>query len=109
MKFVTTKETEYQRKMRELKEFPENHLHKDLNELHACCMITPGDGGTPALDLSLIQAHSDYCAVGFNGGSRCDVLDGPCACGAWHKLKENRKGLTPLGQKLRKKLLGKTK
>ena len=21
---------------------------------------------------------------GFNEGTRCDVSDGPCACGAWH-------------------------
>jgi len=24
-----------------------------------------------------------------NGGIRCDVDDGPCACGAWHKQPEN--------------------
>jgi len=23
---------------------------------------------------------------GYNGGQGCDVLDGPCACGAWHKM-----------------------
>lgn len=23
-----------------------------------------------------------------NGGTRCDTLDGPCACGAWHSYAE---------------------
>jgi hypothetical protein len=23
-----------------------------------------------------------------NGGQRCDMLDGPCACGAWHHLED---------------------
>ncbi len=23
-----------------------------------------------------------------NGGERCDMIDGPCACGAWHHLTE---------------------
>lgn len=23
-----------------------------------------------------------------NGGSRCDLLFGPCSCGAWHKIKD---------------------
>ncbi len=104
MKFVNTKETEYERKMREIREYPELHVHKDLNDLHRCCMVATGDGGR-ALDISLLQAHSDASAVGYNGGTACDVLDGPCSCGAWHKLEEDRKGLTPLGRKMRKKLL----
>ncbi len=26
--------------------------------------------------------------VRFNGGQRCDMLVGPCACGAWHKSED---------------------
>lgn len=25
-----------------------------------------------------------------NGGTRCDMLTGPCACGAWHNREESR-------------------
>ncbi len=108
MKFVNTKESEYERRLRDIKENPENHVHTDLNDLHRCCMVATGDG-KQALDMSLLQAHSDYGAVGYNGGTACDVLDGPCSCGAWHKLEEDRNGLTPLGKKMRKKLLEKRK
>jgi len=24
-------------------------------------------------------------SLGYNGGVACDVTDGPCACGGWHK------------------------
>jgi len=24
----------------------------------------------------------------YNGGTKCDVLIGPCSCGAWHDLEE---------------------
>lgn len=34
-----------------------------------------------------------YALIGFqylyNGGRKCDVLDGPCNCGAWHHDNEN--------------------
>jgi hypothetical protein len=33
------------------------------------------------LVLEILEAHD----VGrTNGGRKCDVLAGPCACGAWH-------------------------
>lgn len=37
-----------------------------------------------ALDLRLMQAHQDYVNLGTNGGVKCDVVSGPCACGGWH-------------------------
>ncbi len=36
------------------------------------------------LDTALVEAHSVYASLGMNGGQRCDVVSGPCACGAWH-------------------------
>ncbi|MHA1469123.1 MAG: hypothetical protein ACTSSP_01030 [Candidatus Asgardarchaeia archaeon] len=51
----------------------------------ACCYV---DG---ALDFGLVDAHSQYVDLGSNGGVRCDTIDGPCACGAWHVAKEKRK------------------
>ena len=68
---------EYDLKLKDIQEHPENHRHA-FGELSACCMV----GG--ALDLSLMEAHSKYVDLGTNGGTRCDVVDGPCACGAWH-------------------------
>lgn len=56
---------------------PERHLH-DFEKLIECCMV---DG---VIDTKLMQAHSDYVDFGSNGGRKCDVLSGPCACGAWH-------------------------
>ncbi len=68
----------YDSVLQELKENPERHLHIDLQGLHSCCFI---DG---AIDIALIDAHSQYIDMGTNGGVRCDVISGPCACGAWH-------------------------
>lgn len=64
--------------LRDIRENPENHKHLDLHEITACCMV---DG---VLDLSLMQAHTIYAPVSFNGGQPCDVTEGPCSCGAWH-------------------------
>jgi len=36
-----------------------------------------------AIDLMELEKHEgDY---GYNGGIGCDVRDGPCSCGAWHR------------------------
>lgn len=29
--------------------------------------------------------------LGINGGTKCDVLTGPCACGAWHFVDKDGK------------------
>lgn len=35
--------------------------------------------------MKMMPASVSY----FNGSTeRCDILDGPCACGAWHKPDE---------------------
>ena len=60
---------------------PKAHRHS-YNALITCCMV---DG---ALDLSLIEAHGQHVDLGTNGGVKCDVVEGPCACGAWHKKDE---------------------
>lgn len=35
--------------------------------------------------LDLAKLEEGEGLYGFNGGRGCDVLDGPCSCGAWHK------------------------
>lgn len=76
MKVITMKE-QIDAKIADIKEHPENHKH-DFNDLTACCMI---DG---AMVLQVMDAHSEYVNMGTNGGIRCDVTKGPCACGATH-------------------------
>ena len=63
-------------KLKEIKEHPERHRHT-FDGLTSCCMI----GG--ALDISIMDAHEGL--LGSNGGKKCDVVSGPCACGAWHR------------------------
>lgn len=67
----------YEEKVQEIKEHPERHRH-NFDDLHRCCFH---DG---AVDLGLMEAHQKYASLGTNGGVRCDVVSGPCACGAWH-------------------------
>lgn len=63
--------------LEDIRTHPEQHRHT-FAELQLCCLV----GG--ALDLSLVDAHSEYIDLGTNGGVRCDVISGPCSCGAWH-------------------------
>lgn len=64
--------------LRHIKEFPEEHLH-DYEGLIACGTING------AIDALILEAHSEmHPSLGSNGGIRCDVMSGPCACGAWH-------------------------
>jgi len=63
--------------LKEIQEHPERHRH-DFDALQDCCFI---DG---AIDLGVMQAHENV-NLGMNGGIRCDVTSGPCACGAWHR------------------------
>jgi hypothetical protein len=64
-------------RLKDIREHPGRHRH-DFGGLQRCCMI---DG---ALDTGLMEAHERYANLGRNGGIRCDVVSGPCACGAWH-------------------------
>jgi len=61
-------------RLKDILDHPEKHKHT-YDELVECCM--PEN----ILDFKLIDAHP---AVGYNGGSKCDVTEGPCSCGAWH-------------------------
>ncbi len=63
-------------KLRNIHEHPENHRHRDMNDLTRCCFVNG------AIDLRLMEAHEGL--TGRNGGRGCDVSSGPCACGAWH-------------------------
>jgi len=70
--------TTHDQKLQDIRDHPERHRHHSFEDLHRCCFV---DG---AIDLSLIDAHSQFINIGENGGHRCDVTSGPCACGAWH-------------------------
>lgn len=66
-----------QEKIQHIKNNPHLHEH-DFQQLQSCCFVNG------AIDLSVMEAHSQYVNMGTNGGQRCDVRRGPCACGAWH-------------------------
>lgn len=65
-------------KEEDIKQHPERHRHT-MDDLVGCCMV---DG---VLSLMLMDIHHQYANVGVNGGRKCDVIEGPCACGAWHQ------------------------
>jgi len=67
----------HQERLEDIAKRPEAHKHV-FETLQICCME---DG---ALDLQLLDAHAAHVDMGSNGGVRCDVRSGPCACGAWH-------------------------
>lgn len=62
-------------RLKDIKANPEKHRH-DFISLQRCCFVNG------AIDLGLMEAHEGL--AGSNGGSRCDVRQGPCSCGAWH-------------------------
>lgn len=70
-------ERTYESVLQDLKDHPEKHKH-NWGDLAQCCMI----GG--ALDITLMDLHSQLVDLGTNGGVRCDTIKGPCACGAFH-------------------------
>ncbi len=63
--------------LKDIKEHPERHRHS-FEGLSGCCTL---DG---VLDMSLMDAHERHASLGRNGGRSCDVISGPCSCGAWH-------------------------
>lgn len=65
-----------QERLEDIKAHPDRHRHT-FSGLTACCTI---DG---VLVLQLQEAH-EHVGCGMNGGRQCDVVSGPCACGAWH-------------------------
>ena len=69
--------------LEDIKNHPENHIH-DFDGVSACSVLDN------IIDLEILDAHSKYIDFGSNGGVRCDVLLGPCACGAWHQKDEPR-------------------
>ncbi len=73
----------YESVLQEMLMYPERHIHVDMNDLTACCILVDANGEA-AVDLALLDAHSEHIDMGSNGGRRCDVVNGPCACGATH-------------------------
>jgi len=70
-------------RINDIHEHPENHKHS-YNDLLKCSLVKG------ILDLALLQAHQDFVDLGSNGGVKCDTVEGPCACGAWHEKSENK-------------------
>lgn len=56
---------------------PDRHRHATFDDIAACAM----DPECQCVNLAIIDAHE-----GLMGGptGRCDVKEGPCACGGWH-------------------------
>ena len=67
----------------DIKNHPENHIHCFDGVMD--CSIFNG-----AIDSEVLNAHSKHIDFGTNGGTHCDVILGPCACGAWHQKDEPR-------------------
>lgn len=61
-------------RLKDIQEHPEKH-HHDFTGLRNCCIING------SIHIHLMDAHPE---LGRNGGQKCDVTRGPCACGAWH-------------------------
>ena len=70
-----TTEEKVRTRLQDIHKHPERHRHT-FGGLDACSTI---DG---SIYLHLMGAHP---ALGYNGGQKCDVTSGPCACGAWHR------------------------
>jgi len=67
----------FEEKLKNIREHPELHKHT-FDDLITCSTING------VLDSTLLDAHP---TLGRNGGQKCDVISGPCSCGAWHKGK----------------------
>ena len=65
----------------DIKNNPEKHIHT-MEGLWRCCTI---DG---FVDKALMDAHCDIDLGTADTGVKCDMADGPCACGAWHSPRE---------------------
>ncbi len=64
--------------LNDIRNYPERHGRHTFEELTTCCLING------VLESSLLAAHSEL-HYGVNDNVSCDVTEGPCACGAWHK------------------------
>ena len=71
---MTTREVRDAR-LDDIRDRPWRHQHS-FDELQTCCFV---DGG---IDTGLLAAHERVVPGGSRG--KCDVVDGPCACGSWH-------------------------
>jgi hypothetical protein len=74
----------YEEALAELQAHPEVHRHS-YQELLACCTLSDASGHGVLVDRRLMDAHTRFVDLGTNGGIRCDVLSGPCNCGATHR------------------------
>ena len=72
-------------RLQHIKDYPGQHVHFDVERLMSCCMVDMGHGYF-AVVAQLMDAHQQYTPLGRNGDHNCDVMDGPCNCGAWHNV-----------------------
>jgi hypothetical protein len=64
------------KRIRQERKRRESKKERTFNEVVAHAMDEHG-----VLDLSALD---NLPPVGYNGGVKCDVTEGPCSCGAWH-------------------------
>jgi hypothetical protein len=62
----------------QLRHHPERHVHRFREELEKCCKVN-GQFAPVLLEL-----HYIYSKIHNANNDPCDVLEGPCTCGAWH-------------------------
>ena len=68
-------------RLQHIRDHPELHNQHTFEELILCCTV---EG---VIDFALMDAHP---IIGHNGGKWCDVLVGPCSCGGWHSIEDNK-------------------
>lgn len=84
IKRLTLDQWRINRKLKDIKENPDNHYHS-FDELQACCTL----GGNRVFSIQLMDAHPKMIGPGGNGGATCDVTSGHCSCGAYHERAED--------------------
>ena len=62
-------------KLNHIRDNPENHQH-NFDDLIRCCTVNG------VIDPELMEEHRKIIPQRNPGG--CDVISGPCSCGAWH-------------------------
>ena len=61
-------------------DFPQKQFAEDYNDVIELGLQPDG--------TVMLHMLDEAPAVAINGGHKCDVIDGPCSCGAWHSKGE---------------------
>lgn len=67
----------------DIADHPEKHRHS-FEDLYRCSTVNG------SLDCGVLIAHKSV-GIGEHAGVKCDVIEGPCSCGASHRQKKGEK------------------